>query len=273
MLLRYIKTYKKDNTWCVVDTDIPLLKESANIEALLSYKDGFLYVPAEYIYNMFGDYYFKLSSMFDYIGLPTSHILTNTFATKKDVVVEHIDNTNTDIYNLSVSTDIHKLSPSDLEQAINYNLNDVINVLNLVDDLNSVVTYTFELSRKSGNKGVSGGNQMISSNDRLHPIVKSQITSYLRGLAEKTILENPHNQQFSPENPCSVKVYVSAPTKRRMDPANWYPTVKALLDGMTDAGLWSDDDYKVIREVSFVYDGLSGSKNYKIKLEITKDNR
>lgn len=28
----------------------------------------------------------------------------------------------------------------------------------------------------------------------------------------------------------------------RRDPANWYPTVKALIDGMVDAGLLPDDD-------------------------------
>lgn len=48
--------------------------------------------------------------------------------------------------------------------------------------------FTFELQRKSGNKGIKGGNQMISTNDRMHPMVKSQISRYLRELAKDVVL-------------------------------------------------------------------------------------
>lgn len=45
---------------------------------------------------------------------------------------------------------------------------------------------------------------------------------------------------------CKARVRVVATlhtrTNTRMDPANSYPTVKALVDGMTDARLWPDDD-------------------------------
>lgn len=30
-------------------------------------------------------------------------------------------------------------------------------------------------------------------------------------------------------------------TKAKWDPANWYPSAKACVDGFTDAGLWPDD--------------------------------
>jgi hypothetical protein len=30
----------------------------------------------------------------------------------------------------------------------------------------------------------------------------------------------------------------------RWDPANWYPSAKACVDGFTDAGLWSDDSVR-----------------------------
>lgn len=46
--------------------------------------------------------------------------------------------------------------------------------------------------------------------------------------------------------PTSGRVHVDAlivqRTRRRMDPANAYPTVKPLIDGLTDAGVWEDDD-------------------------------
>lgn len=39
---------------------------------------------------------------------------------------------------------------------------------------------------------------------------------------------------------CFVTREVNGP-KERWDPANWYPSAKACVDGFTDAGLWPDD--------------------------------
>ncbi|MGQ7424298.1 hypothetical protein ACTGVR_07365 [Streptococcus suis] len=64
-------------------------------------------------------------------------------------------------------------------------------------------------------------------------------------------------------------VTIYAPTERRMDPPNFYPTVKALVDGMTDAGIWTDDNHEVIKYMTFKYGGLSGSKDkYRIEIEV-----
>lgn len=126
----------------------------------------------------------------------------------------------------------------------------------------------FELQRRTGkNSSLAKGNEMISANDRLHPIVKSKITKHLRELAYNMseALEEP----FSPENPCKVDVVVFAPTRRRMDAPNWYPTVKALIDGMTDANILTDDNNKIIKKTTFTYGGLSGSKKYKLKIILT----
>ena len=49
----------------------------------------------------------------------------------------------------------------------------------------------------------------------------------------------------------------------------WSPTSKALLDGLTDAEFWTDDNYNIIKEVSFCHGGKSGTEKYTIKLEIT----
>lgn len=48
---------------------------------------------------------------------------------------------------------------------------------------------------------------------------------------------------------------------------------KALLDGLTDAEFWSDDNYNIIKEVSFSHGGKSGTEKYKIKLEITETGK
>lgn len=54
-----------------------------------------------------------------------------------------------------------------------------------------------------------------------------------------------------------------------VDPPNLYPTVKAIIDGMTDAGIWTDDNHKVIKKLSFVYGGLSEEKgHYRLEFDI-----
>lgn len=40
---------------------------------------------------------------------------------------------------------------------------------------------------------------------------------------------------------CVVTVVLPVADKRRRDPANFYPTVKAVVDGLVMAGVWPDD--------------------------------
>lgn len=41
--------------------------------------------------------------------------------------------------------------------------------------------------------------------------------------------------------PSFVMLTIDVPDKRRRDPANLYATVKPVVDGLVDAGLWPDD--------------------------------
>lgn len=41
--------------------------------------------------------------------------------------------------------------------------------------------------------------------------------------------------------PAMVCVTLDVPDKRRRDPANYFATVKPIVDGLVDAGLWPDD--------------------------------
>lgn len=66
-----------------------------------------------------------------------------------------------------------------------------------------------------------------------------------------------------------VLLTVCPPTKVRLDPPNLYPTLKPLVDGLTDASFWVDDNYKYMLETSFRYGGLSDvAKHYKLLLHI-----
>lgn len=58
-----------------------------------------------------------------------------------------------------------------------------------------------------------------------------------------------------------VTATIYPPTRRHIDPPNLWPTVKALLDGLTDASWWEDDDFTHVVETSFRYGGLSGVSN------------
>lgn len=68
----------------------------------------------------------------------------------------------------------------------------------------------------------------------------------------------------------TMRIDVFPPSRRRLDPPNLWPTVKALTDGATDAVGWPDDDFAHLLETSFRYGGLSGDKEtWKINLVIT----
>ena len=49
--------------------------------------------------------------------------------------------------------------------------------------------------------------------------------------------------------PCTITCAIDVPDKRRRDPHNYYPTIKACVDGMVDAGLWLDDTPEFVTTV------------------------
>lgn len=63
-------------------------------------------------------------------------------------------------------------------------------------------------------------------------------------------------------NKFEVLIEVYPPTGRRFDPPNLGPTVKPMIDGLTDAGWWEDDDHTHLTKTSFTYGGVSGVKDH-----------
>lgn len=110
--------------------------------------------------------------------------------------------------------------------------------------------------------------QMLNANDRPHWTQKAKITAFLRATAAKKGQEY-NCTPYSKKRPCGLVVTIYAPTKRRLDPPNFYPTIKALVDGLTDAGIWTDDNSEVIKYMTFKRGELSGiAGKYIIELEI-----
>lgn len=139
---------------------------------------------------------------------------------------------------------------------------------------NKSTKFEFWLPRNTKNKKL---NMVINSNDRDHNKVTGHMVSRIRKLAayETKAKKDKHMLPFSPKRPCHLTVTVYKPTRRRLDTPNLYPTVKALVDGMTEAKIWTDDNDNVIKSTKFQLGGLSGKKGYYrfvLTIEEEKDN-
>ena len=114
------------------------------------------------------------------------------------------------------------------------------------------INLTFEVPREI----------LLNANVSYHRFVKGDRAKKLRALASQTDVTETFNR-------FKVTVEVFPPTRRRLDPPNLYPTVKHLIDGLTDAKLWEDDDWKHMESMTFKYGGWSEIKNtFLIKFHI-----
>lgn len=113
-----------------------------------------------------------------------------------------------------------------------------------------------EVARRTGGAGplyvveLPPGMRLLNANERLHHRPKGDITRALRQAAAKAVAECPALSaalEAARPKPVFQRVHVLGVlrpvTKGRRDPANWYPTFKALLDGVVDAGVLEDDDH------------------------------
>lgn len=132
--------------------------------------------------------------------------------------------------------------------------------------------FVYELQRSTLENGcICGGNEMINMNDRIHPHIRAGLTAHLRNISMETAIKTyGHREQslFSDMHPCHIGIIIHPPTKRKMDAMNWYPTVKALIDGLTDAGIFEDDNDSVITSTTFLSGPVNSNKKYRIEIDI-----
>ena len=81
--------------------------------------------------------------------------------------------------------------------------------------------------------------QWLSSNQRLHWRPKAKRVAALREMATIAGHSLPRYTR-----PAHVTAFIGYATNTRADPANAYPTIKALIDGMTSAGVFTDDSHE-----------------------------
>lgn len=80
------------------------------------------------------------------------------------------------------------------------------------------------------------GTRLFTSNQRLHWRTRAKVTKAIRGAAMEAAFGVPELQR------AHITAVLHPHDKRRRDPANWYPAVKAAVDGIVDAGVLEDDD-------------------------------
>lgn len=95
------------------------------------------------------------------------------------------------------------------------------------------------------------GLTLVNSNQRQHYRTKGKLAAAIRATAQETVTENPAIMSALAEakpGPLFQRAHILGiyrpATARRADPANWYPSFKAAVDGLVDAGLLDDDDHE-----------------------------
>lgn len=88
--------------------------------------------------------------------------------------------------------------------------------------------------------------RLMSMNDRDHWRAKAKMTKLWRAAAHGAVaLDHPGASQWlgtgQSRAPSIVHIVFPVRDRRRRDPHNYYPTVKAIVDGLVDAGVWPDD--------------------------------
>lgn len=106
---------------------------------------------------------------------------------------------------------------------------------------------------------------ILSANGRVHWRTRHRNTKQLRllGLAHGRRDLTPTTQRVK------IDVDVWKPRAGRYDPANLYPTVKALVDGITDAGIWEDDDHAHVDGPHLHHGGVDRELTGLIRFDLT----
>lgn len=105
----------------------------------------------------------------------------------------------------------------------------------------------------------------MTSNQRLHWAAKAKRTRWIRQAAALAARGTRHHRQ------AHVTAYVAYPRNNRADPANAYPTIKAAIDGLVDAGVLGDDDSTHLPALTIRRDPPTGRTGlYRIRLVLTR---
>lgn len=105
-------------------------------------------------------------------------------------------------------------------------------------------TLSFDIAKSNILKANGGQGDKFANAAKVKHLRSLAYLTALNALNARLIVPAPKRSQ--------VTVTVHLPKRaNRFDPPNYYPIVKPLIDGMTDAGVFVDDDSKHIVVMSF----------------------
>ncbi|MFF5801627.1 RusA family crossover junction endodeoxyribonuclease [Streptomyces albogriseolus] len=95
------------------------------------------------------------------------------------------------------------------------------------------------------------GLPLINANKRMHQRDRSKLTRVIRAAAHEAVADSPALMDAlaaAKPGPLFERAHIlgvlnPATAGRRRDPANWYGSFKAAVDGLVDAGVLEDDDH------------------------------
>lgn len=85
---------------------------------------------------------------------------------------------------------------------------------------------------------------LLNANDRPNHYARARVVRNLRTIAHQlaVIRRIPHLERVE------ITGFVHPPDARKRDPHNWYPTLKAGIDGIRDAGVITDDSSEYVTD-------------------------
>lgn len=104
-----------------------------------------------------------------------------------------------------------------------------------------------------------------TANDRLHWAPAAKRNKALREMGCATA----RFQRVRDLGPTHVAAFIGYTRNGKADPANAAPTVKALIDGMVDAGVWPDDDSTYVIGPTYLRDPKTADGTYSVRLVLT----
>lgn len=105
----------------------------------------------------------------------------------------------------------------------------------------------------------------LSANQRLHWAPKAKRTKAIRQLGWHAAV----GADLPTRDVDHVAAFIGYPRNGKADPANAAPTVKALIDGMVDAGVWPDDDSTHVLGPTYLRDPKTTDGTYSVRLVLT----
>lgn len=93
------------------------------------------------------------------------------------------------------------------------------------------------------------GLRLLNANERLHWRVKNQVA---QDIVDAAIIMT-RKAKIPPLERVTIQAVLHPADTKRRDPHNWYPSVKAAIDGVVRAGrVLADDDAEHVLDVSIV---------------------